>query len=224
MENDKSTGGAGTGNDGGADPNDQQKPDPKPRVVAWEDHKRALDDLHKFKKQVSELETKFSQIEDQRLRDQNDWKQLAEKEKKRADDADAKVKTITGSLVLTQKHQAVQKAALDAGIRQEALADLDLLDLNEVQVEATSTGRYIVSGANEYIDELKAKKPHWFKTAKAPNLNTGGGGAPRDTKSGEITAEKIVQLERGVKAGTVRRETYLAAVETYAKARKLKQA
>ncbi len=68
------------------------------------------------------------------------------------------------------------------------------MDFPEVEVEETDSGRFLVSGADKAIERLKKKKPHWFKDAKAPNFNGGGGRKP--TVEGALTADDVAKAER----------------------------
>lgn len=206
----KDTGGAGTPDVGGADDSKDQnkKPDPKPsKTVAREDHDRALKDLHKFKREAEDTKAALAKIEEERLREKEDWKGLAEREKLKAEKLEADNKKLTDVFLRTQKYSAVKTAAVEAGLLPEALDDLELLELNGVAVETTNTGRYSVQGAKEFVEELKGKKSHWFGHKKPVDINGGtGGGAPGPTK--KITPIDLLDAEKKVKMGLMKQEAY----------------
>ncbi len=210
-----------SGSNGGAGAKDEnQKPDPKPtKSVSWEDHKRALDDMHRFKREKEESDAKLSAAEEKSLREKEDWKTLAEREKVRAEKLDADNKKLTDVFLRTHKYGEVKKVAVEMGLRGEAMDDLDLLDIDGVKVEATSSGRYLVHGAKEYVEELKGKKPHWFKKSGPADINAGtGGGAPGVPK--KVTADDLVQAERKMKSGQLSKDGFNKLFKEYQVQRK----
>jgi hypothetical protein len=147
---------------------------PKTKQVRYEDHKRAIDDMIKFKARAQELEAKIQDFETKKLQESNDWKTLAEREKGLREEAQRKLEKHSSFYQSTQKHSAVLGHALKAGLKAEAEGDLELLSMDGVEVEVTSTGRFNVIGADTFVEELKRKKPHWFNTQKDLKVNTGG--------------------------------------------------
>lgn len=197
-----------------SDSDNQKTPDDSTKVVPWNNHRRALDDMHKFKKRNVELETKLGEIEDQRLREKEDYKSLAEKYKADAVKYKAEAEQTTSAFVDTQKFSEVKSIALANGLRAEAVNDLDLLKLDAVELETTSSGRFNVSGAKDFVENLKRDKPHWFVDNVPPKINPGGGGAPPDT-TGKITPSQLLQAEKAVKFGKLSEEKYLRLYKTY---------
>lgn len=192
--------GAGDGDAGG-----ESDPRPRSKSVAWEDHKRALDDMNKFKR---ELQKERDAQKAQRTKDleaQNRYKELYEAATKERDEAQTEAKRIRESFVNERKYSAVKTAAVAAGLRQEALDDLEATELDLVEVETTSKGRLNVLGVNEQIKKLQQAKPHWFGGKKAPNVNSGnpkvnGGGDAGDGAG--ITMDQVRALEKKARTGT----------------------
>lgn len=215
MSDEQNAGGASTANAGGAQSGNVQdsKADPTisqgaVKVVAFDDHKRALDDLHKFKRSASEaqlradeLERKMKEIEDQKLVERNEFKTLYERERDKSKELEGKYNSLTKNLFDDRKYNEVRAAALKAGLRPEAETDLELLDLNGVAVERTDKGRIIIHGAGEFVDDLKKKRPYWFQDSKVPNFNGGGANPPKDGAPRELTAEYMVELENKKRRG-----------------------
>lgn len=144
------------------------------KTVRYDDHKRAISDMLKFKTKAQELEAKIQEFETKKLQESNDWKTLAEREKNLREEAQTKLNKYSEFYQTTQKHSAVLNLAIKAGLKPEAEGDLELLPMDGVEVEVTSSGRFEVIGAESYVEHLKRKKPHWFSTQKDLKVNLGG--------------------------------------------------
>ena len=123
------------------------------------------------------------------------WQELAELKEKEADEAKRDSAKLKESLVFDRKFSAIREAALAAGIRKEAVSDLELLDLSEVQIETTSTGRINIIGADKTVDRLKTLKPHWFGN-KGNKVNSD---IPDVQTSGSVTMKQIYEAEKKAK-------------------------
>jgi len=100
------------------------------------------------------------------LREQKRWEELVtikdgELSELRQRDTETKK-----AFIQEKKYSAVKEEALKAGIRPEALADLELIGLDKVDIETTSTGRINVLGVQGAIESLKMSRPHWFGQPK----------------------------------------------------------
>lgn len=216
-------GAAAGGGSASPSPDSGQNPaNPPPKTVSYEDHKRALDDMHGFKSQVKTLQEKIDAIESKKLEEGNQYKTLWETEKKKREDAEAETNKTIGYMKNSVRHGEVKAAAVASGLRKEALADLDLLDMNDVPVEVTSTGRFIVNGAQEKVDRIKADKPHWFTLANPPGINPGGAGAPpagagAGGAGGKVTVAQVAQAEMDWKRGKIQKADYEKIYRQYCK-------
>lgn len=195
-------------------PNSPGAPDP--------DKQRAIEDLHRWKKEaknlsssVEQLKAQLAQSQNEKLREKENWKELAEKEAKRAEEAEGKYKGLYENLVRTQKYSAVRASALKAGLRPEAEADLELLPLDDVEFEVTSNNRFIVSKDKEVVENLKKSRPHWFGT-EAPPVFNGGGGRGGTGGAAEVTALDLYAIEK--KHGRASRE-YSEAFQKFSASR-----
>jgi len=203
-----SDGGAGT-QGGDSSQSNQTQGNQNSKTVSWENHQRVLDDMHKFKKDLASANTKLGDMESERLKATNDYKSLFEAEQTKRAAAEKERDEISQWAVNTQRHTAVKAAAEKKGLRKEALPDLELLDMKSVKVEATSTGRFIVEGAEDFVNKTMTERPHWFGTVQPPIVNGGGntgGGAGGGT--GKLTPNDIVQAERDSKRGKITPEAY----------------
>jgi hypothetical protein len=181
--------------------------------VSRADHERAVADLKKEKARRKELETAEAKRKEDALKAENKWKEIAESKEKEANEAKERADKLSNSYVNDRKFSAVEAAAMKLGLRPEAVSDLEGLDLSDLEVETTSTGKINVQGAAKFAERLKASKPHWFAEAKGdPNVNTGGTRV-RDS-NGQITAKQILEAEAEAKK-TGDRAPYESLVKKY---------
>ncbi len=97
--------------------------------------------------------------ETNKLKENNQWKELAEAKEKEANDAKAETARIKDSFVGNQKYNAARDKCKALGLRPEAEADLESLDLEAITIETTSTGKINVLGADKFAERLKTVKP-----------------------------------------------------------------
>ena len=142
----------------GAQPQETQQ-----KTVSWEDHQRALADLNKFKTRFQKLETEQKTKQDQELKQREQWKTLAEQKEQEAKRLQGELESVKDSFLNEKKFGSLREEALRLGLRQEAVGDLETLDLSEMQVETTSTGRINILNAKMFAEKIKAIKPHWFQ-------------------------------------------------------------
>jgi hypothetical protein len=167
----------------------QTQEEPK-KTVSLEDHERALADLHKYKSQLRDIETKSEAQREQLLKDNKEFEKLAMVYKQKLEETDSKFKKAQEAIVLDKKFGALKEAAMKAGIRQEAIQDLESLNMDRVEVETTSTGRVNVLGVEGLIENLKMSRPHWFGATKT----TVAGGVPNITQGGLVSKEELIKL------------------------------
>lgn len=153
---------------------------------------RALQDLHKFKNENRQLKERLSnfekQLQDQTaktLREKEDWKTLYEQ-------ADKELKTFVQDVAVDKKKTAVLNAALKAGLINDR--DIDFFPLEEVKVDMTTRGKWLVEGVEDIIESQKKLRPYLFRETKPPVFNPGGSNAP--AKTGTFTAEDLVAVEK----------------------------
>lgn len=157
--------------------------------------KRALDDIQKWKSTAKTLEKKIQELEEKKLQETSDYKTLWENEKRSREESEGKLEKLRTGWHFNEKINAIKNECLKLGLRPEAEADLELLPLDGAVIETTSQGRVLVNGADQVAQEIKKKKPYWFKSADVPRVNAGGAGGKVDTTT-ELTAAKMVELEK----------------------------
>lgn len=190
-------GGEGKGDEGGEGKGGKKVP---AETVTREAHDKALADMHKYKKEAKELREREEKAKTDKLKADNQWKELAEANEKKAKEADERSEKLQNSYLSDRKFNAARAACEKLGLRPEAVEDLDALDLGEITVESTSTGKINLLGAEKFAERLKTTKPHWFSDKEGPNVNTGSTRV-RDS-NGPVTAQQILKAEaEGRKSG-----------------------
>lgn len=157
--------------------------------------KRALDDMHKFKRQTQELQQQIQSLQDEKLKSQNDFKSLYERTKGELEETRKQKEQFISSYFEDQKRGALKSAVLKLGLRPEAESDLDLIDLSDVAIERTDQGRVLVHGADSKAEQIKKTRPHWFKNQTQVTINSGGTNSPA-VETGNLTPQFMVELER----------------------------
>lgn len=193
------TGGGGVADDDGGEGGEKGGKG-KGEYVSRADHERALADLNRFKKAAEKAAQEKKDAETARLKKENDYKTLAEQKEQEAKEAREEADRLKSSYVNDRKFNAVRQQCETLGLRPEAISDLESLDLEDIQIETTSTGKINVLGADRFAKALKAKKPHWFADKAAPKVNTNG---QRILDSGDtLTAKDLLKLQaEGQKSG-----------------------
>lgn len=137
-------------------------PTPSPEMVSKEDMDRALTDLKKYKAQAKELADQIKAKEVAALKEKQDWQKIAEIKEQEAKSALEEKESLKNAITADKKLNAVLSATAAMGLRKEAIEDLTLLDMSDVQIEYTNTGKVSVIGADKFAERLKTLRPHWF--------------------------------------------------------------
>jgi len=181
-----------------AEPGGAQAPTAEMVEKARLDH--AVNDVHRYKGQVKELEDKIRIHEETVLQKNQEWQKLAERYQQEADQARTKTDQIQNAYLTDRKRSAVREEALKLGLRSEAVSDLGLLPLDEIQVQTTSDGQVNVLGADLFAKKLMATRPHWYGGKSAPQVATGHVGVVEG--GSEVTTGMLAKAEReGRKSG-----------------------
>jgi len=158
-------------------------------------------DMHRFKEEARKLKESIESAATGKLKEQSQFKELAERyegENKTLKEENARIRT---SIVEDKKFSTVRAAAQKLGIRAEAVSDLEGLDLTEVAVETTSTGKINILGADKFAERVKTLKPHWFTTGNTGNVNTQSTRVNDDGTAAVSTADLIAAEREGRKSG-----------------------
>lgn len=188
--------------------NPNPTPEPSKEVVSKADHERALADMHKFKRELEKMKTDKETEKTAKMKEQQQWKELAEAKEREASELKSSNDRLQQSYLNEKRFTALKSACEKLGLRAEAAPDLDLVDISEVQIETTSTGKINVLGAEKFAERLKTVRPHWFADKSAPSVNTSG--ARVIDTGGVITPEMLINAEKeGRKKGDLSEYTSL---------------
>lgn len=142
-----------------------------------------------------ELKRKISEFETSKLENSQNYKELWERERKRAEENEQRYRGVLTDFEEGKKMDAITQEALKMGIKEEALSDLSILDKGIVSIERTDRGNINILGAREFIEDLKKARPFWFNDHSAPKLNSAPPGNP-NTNSKTLTPKEILQLQK----------------------------
>lgn len=162
--------------------------------------RRAQHDFLRFKQEAKELREQNLKLQEQLkmkeesvLQEKQSYKELYERKSQEVDEYKGKLSEQQNTFFNSLKNQEIEKQALKLGIRSEALEDIRTLDQNSVLLETTSQGHVNVLGATEFVEDLKKKRPYWFKQQGAPMINTGN---PSYSGEKEMSASDILKLQK----------------------------
>lgn len=164
-------------------------------------YEQMKNDMHKFKRMASEAtekqnayEAKLREIETNQQKASGKYKELYEATAQERETYKEKYENTLNAVVDDKKMASIREFALKNNIRKEALDDLDMIDMSSVVVETTDQGRYNVLGAENFVDGLKALKPHWFTDSTPPVVNNGTGSF--DGKDKTYSPSELLGLEK----------------------------
>lgn len=215
-------GGAGATGDSANNQNNQSGDQSKP--IDPNDHKRALDDLHKFKsaakaeaERAAKLAADLEAIKAESLRSKEDFKTLYEKTQSKLAEKEQESAKLKQSVIYAERYRSVLPVLKEAGLRDDALNLLDMVSLDDIEIEATTNGRFICNGMDRFAETFKARYPFAFKEKQMPNVNTGGGQGKPGTPE-KLDAAALFKLEQECKKkGDM--QPYYEAVRKYKVAR-----
>ena len=195
------------------------------KTVDWQDHQRAMNDLHKFKDRSKslnaeneELRKKIEGIEAAKLKEQEDWKNYAEVMEKKNADLEAKNEEYKNDFIKNEKLRAVIPELNKQGIHPDALERLvPNMDLSGIVVERRHDGRIECLGVREFTESFKKDYSFAFNQKTTNGVSSSGGSGVPD--GGQMTIEKLNKLEDAYKAGKASRQEYLNAFKAYQQTR-----
>lgn len=211
MTHDPNNAGSGATTTPGGAGGDNQTPPPSGSnpvdgkgPVAWADHERALNDMHRFKTEaraaaakLAELSSTVEDLKKKALTESQDFKTLYETEREKRQAAETAKGELQGAVVMQERHRAAYPALKKAGLRDDAENLLDHLDLSDIEVEATTGGRFVTSGVESFVEKVAKKYPYAFAKTPPPNVNgSSGSGLPAGQK---WNPDKLFVLERDCK-------------------------
>lgn len=149
--------------------------------------------LNESSEQIDALKSKIEQMENDKLKSQNNYKSLWEKEKERADGYHNEVQKVKDSYISGLKESAIETAAIKHGIDPEYMHFLKGSSESEVQFETTSTGKVNILGADDFVERFKTQYPKMFMDKKMPTMNTSSGNY---SEQKQLTPDEILALQK----------------------------
>lgn len=166
--------------------------------ISKADFDRAMKDMHKFKAQAKTLEEKLKTRETEELKKREEYKTLYEQADKRAKEAEERDVKREEAFIGDKKFSALKIEAMKLGLRAEAMPDLELVGLDEIVAESTSTGKTNILYADKAAQRLKQLRPHWFDSNRPPKINTN---SPGVVSGASITIKDVMAAENKAKSG-----------------------
>lgn len=202
----------------------ENQPAPKPQdeasnipsgFVSQDVFERTKKDMFKYKQDAENAKKLMDEQRLQRLKETQNWEAIAKEKEQEAVEERNRRQTLESSIVQHQKFMALKNEALKQNMHPNSLDDLELLDLPEVSVETTSTGKILVTGADRAIANLKTLRPHWFKQ-NAPSINPA---TPEtiQTNQSSITIADLAKLEAEYKKNPTQanKQAYFLAIQKF---------
>jgi hypothetical protein len=177
----------------------------EPRSIKPEDHQRALKDMHRYKslhressERIKALEAEMTEMRQQSMHEKENFKGLYEETKARLEEEQRKKEALKENVLYSERYRAVFPVLKKEGFRDDAHNLLDMMDLKDLDVEATTEGRFLVNGVDTWIDGFKHKYPYAFQAKKGPNVNSTSGG-DAIMRPSEMTPAKLIEIEEKCK-------------------------
>lgn len=178
---------------------EEQKPTQPPvnDMIPKTEYEKLVSDFNAKKKEADDLKKSIAAANEAKLKEQNQWQQIAEAKEKEANEYRSQNENLVSAVRTEKKLAAARMACEKLGMRPEAVNDLDMLDLKQLQVETTNTGKINILGAEKFAEQLKVQRPHWFADKTAAPVD---GGSPTVFETGgAVTLDGLIAAEKEAK-------------------------
>lgn len=196
------------------DQDDQTPNDGKIDEMAYH---RAIKEAATSKKLLRETQQRLKAMEDQMqdvkrkaLTEKEDFKTLYEQEKEAHTSTQEEKNLLKQSVIRAERLRTLYPILKRMGLVDSGEKYLERESLEEIEVEVTSNGRILVTGAEEFAQQWRQENEILFKDRKAPVVNSGGGHYDGSVKN--LTPAMLIQIEK--KHG-VRSQEYQKAHKQY---------
>lgn len=169
-------------------------------MIKRETHQRVLKESQKYKQRAVEAEAKNNQLEEAKLNEQKQYKELADRYKSERDELKATTTTL-------QLKTQLMPLLTQAGCRD--VVDAMKLGNNELLLSDPDNDKLV--GVEDYVKDLQLKKPWLFDTGKPSSVNpslpspgnSSGVGSKEDINnlSVEEVNKRLAQIDKLQKAG-----------------------
>ena len=179
---------------------------------AAEDYKK---DLFRFKDEakargdeLAKMQAAQAEAEKKRMVEQEQYKGLYEKAESEREAAQRERDEALESAQRFIVSRELRAEALKAGVREEALPDLDLLGWDGLDVKRDGNS-IRVNGVAEFLTRTKKARPHWFADHKPPVFNDPKKGTPGEGQ--DYTADQLLALRKKDPAAYIKARREMAA-------------
>ena len=186
-------------------------------TVAREDYERVKRDMLKYKDErkaltdrQAEMQAAIEKLQTERKREAEDYKGLYEETLGKYETEREKRQKMFDGLVRETKARKALPELKKRGLRDDALNLLDYEDFSDIDHEMTDQGTIIAHDTSSFVDRFQQRYPYAFEKPKPPSVNNGGGGGSA-VDGGDITIEKLAELQRNRNKSPEDKARYLDA-------------
>lgn len=155
---------------------------------------KVKEERNQLAEKLQSYEERLTQAEQEKLKEQNKWQELAQLREKEANEFKEKYSGLQRAVVDEKKYSAIEKAALKKGVDPEYLAFVRDSVSSEVDIETTSAGNVNILGADESIEVFLSKYPKFKVKGDAPNINNGN--PSLDLNDKRLSPKEILELQK----------------------------
>jgi len=177
---------------------ENESPEDNGGMISRAEFEKVMKDMHRFKSEAKTNAEKLKAKETEDLKKREEYKALYEREAQRAKELEEKDQKRDEAYVNDKKFSTLKAHAEKLGLRSEALADLELVGLDDIVAETTSTGKINILGADKAAERLKQIRPHWFESKSAPKINAN---TPGVFSGASISVDDVLSAEKKAKSG-----------------------
>lgn len=164
-------------------------------------YEQIKNDMFKFKrsfmetqKQLEEYQQKMAQLEEEKLQNGENYKELWERERQSKESLQQKLKSLSTNVLEDKKLEAIKSEARKAGLDPDWEDMLTAFDTSDVLVETTDSGQFIVNGADTWVEALRADKPKMFRMKTDPAINNKTGNF--DNREKTYSKAEVLKLQK----------------------------
>lgn len=164
--------------------------------------RKLLSDLMKHKTKSRDLESVVEklnvEIQDMKagqLKEREDYKTLYESEVEGHKETKRRADGLKQNVSYSEKHRAVYPALKKAGLVDDAEKLITENELDKLELEVTSSGRFNVIGIETFIDTFKNDYPFAFRTVNTPNINSGATSNSSLPPNSKVTVDMVLKAE-----------------------------
>jgi len=165
-----------------------------------EQFQKINNDMFKYKRELKEerqraqeLEQRLKEIDLKKLEESEEHQKLAEHYRTEAETFKEKYNQTVQSVITDKKISAVQRELNKHQVKDGYVDLITQMIGDDVIVEATSTGRHNVLGADKFVESIKETYPDMFIDPKAPNINNATGDY---RQAAQLTGKQLAELKR----------------------------